>query len=212
MERAGAWAALLEPIEPGVPRNPHKALINEDFAPALAEQRTFTVWDVASLWVGLVVGIPTYYMAGSLVEMGMSWWQGILTVLAGNLIVLVPMVLSGHGGTKYGVPFPVLSRAAFGIRGANVPSLLRALVGCGWFGIQTWIGGQAIFRLLNALLPVPLVAAVVPFLGTSLPELGCFLLFWTMQVTSLSPNSELRIANCDRIANSFFPSRGSIEE
>ncbi|KAG6543959.1 hypothetical protein Mapa_014583 [Marchantia paleacea] len=182
VERAGVWGALLEPIDPRLPLDPHKSLINEDFSPALPEQRTFSVWDLASLWVGLVVGIPTYYMAGSLVEMGMSWWQGILTVLAGNLIVLVPMILSGHGGTKYGIPFPVLSRAAFGIRGANVPSLLRALVGCGWFGIQTWIGGQAIFQLLNALLQVKMDGAVIPFIGTSLPELGCFLLFWSMQV------------------------------
>ncbi|KAL2653938.1 hypothetical protein R1flu_022066 [Riccia fluitans] len=178
----GLLDALLEPIDPRLPQNPDKLLINDDFSPALPEQRSFSVWDLASLWVGLVVGIPTYYMAGSLVEMGMAWWQGILTVLAGNLIVLIPMVLSGHGGTKYGLPFPVLSRAAFGIRGANVPSLLRALVGCGWFGIQTWIGGQAIFRLLNALVQNQVQTAVIPFIGTSFPELACFLFFWFLQV------------------------------
>ncbi|CAM6127058.1 unnamed protein product [Calypogeia fissa] len=180
--RSGFWDAMLEPISSELPKNPHKSLINEDFAPVLREKRSFSIWDLASLWVGLVVGIPTYYMAGSLVEMGMAWWQGILTVLAGNVIVLFPMVLSGHGGTKYGIPFPVLSRAAFGVRGANIPSILRALVGCGWFGIQTWIGGQAIFQLVNALLPTKLDATVVPWLGTSFPELSCFLVFWSMQV------------------------------
>lgn len=184
--RGSFWGAMLEPISTELPDSPHKSLINEDFAPVLREQRSFSLWDLASLWVGLVVGIPTYYMAGSLVEMGMAWWQGILTVLAGNLIVLLPMVLSGHGGTKYGIPFPVLSRAAFGVRGANIPSVLRALVGCGWFGIQTWIGGQAIFQLVNALLPTKLEVAVVPWLGTSFPELSCFLLFWVLQVIGLS--------------------------
>lgn len=183
--RTGFWDAMLEPISSDLPENPHKSLINEDLAPVLREQRSFSTWDLASLWVGLVVGIPTYYMAGSLVEMGMAWWQGILTVLAGNVIVLFPMVLSGHGGTKYGIPFPVLSRAAFGVRGANLPSILRALVGCGWFGIQTWIGGQAIFQLVNTLLPTKLEATVVPWLGTSVPELSCFLLFWSLQVNSL---------------------------
>lgn len=145
--------------------------------------RIFSVWDMACLWVGLVVGVPTYYMAGSLVEMGMAWWQGILTVLAGNLVVLVPMVLSGHAGTKFGVPFPVLARASFGIRGANVPSLLRALVACGWFGIQTWIGGQAIYQLLNTLFHGSFQGSVVPWLGISLPEFGCFMVFWLLQVS-----------------------------
>jgi NCS1 family nucleobase:cation symporter-1 len=159
--------------------------------------RIFSVWDMACLWVGLVVGVPTYYMAGSLVEMGMAWWQGILTVLAGNLVVLVPMVLSGHAGTKFGVPFPVLARASFGIRGANVPSLLRALVACGWFGIQTWIGGQAIYQLLNTLFHGNFQGSVVPWLGISLPEFGCFMVFWLLQVSGwvvgFSPAS---CANC----------------
>ncbi len=86
--------------------------------------------------MALVVGVPTYYLAGSLVEMGMAWWQGVLTVLLANVIVLIPMVLSAHAGTKFGIPFPVIARASFGIRGANVPCLLRAFIGCGWFGIS----------------------------------------------------------------------------
>jgi NCS1 family nucleobase:cation symporter-1 len=148
----------------------------------MEDGRILSVHDMASLWVGLVVGIPTYYMAGSLVEMGMSWWQGILIVLVANVLVLIPMVLSGHAGTKFGVPFPVLARASFGIRGANVPSLLRALVACGWFGIQTWIGGQAIFQLLNTLLNGLLEWPAISWLGISAPEFGSFMLFWLLQV------------------------------
>lgn len=133
----GLFGGLLEPIAPRQPSDPDDSLFNADFAPTMPAGRIFTVWDMACLWIGLVVGVPTYYMAGSLVEMGMSWLEGVLTVFVGNVVVLVPLVLSGHSGTKFGVPFPVLARAAFGIRGANVPSLLRAFVACGWFGIQT---------------------------------------------------------------------------
>ncbi|KAG0586952.1 hypothetical protein KC19_2G130500 [Ceratodon purpureus] len=178
----GFWEGLLEPIAPQVPSDPDRSLWNEDFAPTMASGRMFSTLDMACLWIGLVVGVPTYYMAGSLVELGMAWWQGILTVLIGNLVVLVPMVLSGHAGTKFGVPFPVLARASFGIRGANVPSLLRALVACGWFGIQTWIGGQAIYQLLNTLLKGSLTGGAVPWLGISVAEFGCFMVFWLLQV------------------------------
>jgi NCS1 family nucleobase:cation symporter-1 len=147
--------------------------------------RTLTARDMGSLWVALVVGVPTYYLAGSLVEMGMAWWQGILTVLLANVIVLIPMVLSAHAGTKFGIPFPVIARASFGIRGANVPSLLRSFIGCGWFGIQTWIGGQAIFQLLNTLLVVHPHAQspwpLLPWLGISAPEFAS-LLCWLLQV------------------------------
>ncbi len=113
----------------------------------------------------------------------MCWWQGVLTVFLANLIVLVPMVLNGHPGCKYGVPFPVLSRAAFGIKGANIPSLLRAMVACGWFGIQTWIGGQAIHRLAVTLFGGAVRGAAIGWLGgISFPELACFLSFWLLQV------------------------------
>ena len=108
---------------------------------------------VASLWVGLSVCIPTYMLAAGLVQGGMSWWQAMLTILLGNLIVLVPMVLIAHPGTRFGIPFPVLARASFGTRGANVPAILRGLVACGWFGIQTWIGGQAIHTMLRTAFP-----------------------------------------------------------
>jgi len=123
---------------------------NEDIAPVSRKDRKWGMWDIAALWVGMSVCIPTYMLAASLIGGGMNWWQAILTVILGNAIVLVPMVLVAHAGTRYGVPFPVLLRAAFGLRGANIPSVLRAIVACGWFGIQTWIGGAAIHQLMAA--------------------------------------------------------------
>ena len=123
---------------------------NEDIAPVGKAARKWTKWDIAALWVGMSVCIPTYMLASGLIQEGMNWWQAILTVALGNGIVLVPMVLVAHAGTRYGVPFPVLTRASFGLNGANIPSILRAIVACGWFGIQTWIGGAAIHQLMCA--------------------------------------------------------------
>src|SRR5580692_4800500 len=128
-------------------------LYNEDLAPIPLERRTWGTYNYASLWVAMSVCIPTYMLASGLIAGGMSWWQAIGTILLGNLIVLIPMLLNAHAGAKYGIPFPVLVRASFGVRGANVPAVLRALVACGWFGIQTWIGGQAIFAMLKILWP-----------------------------------------------------------
>jgi nucleobase:cation symporter-1, NCS1 family len=129
------------------------SLYNEDLAPVPQSRRDWGVYNYASLWVGMSVCIPTYMLASGLIAGGMNWWQAIGTILLGNLIVLVPMVLNAHAGTKYGIPFPVLVRAPFGVLGANVPAILRALVACGWFGIQTWIGGQAINAMLRILWP-----------------------------------------------------------
>ncbi|MDX1998188.1 MAG: NCS1 family nucleobase:cation symporter-1 [Thermoanaerobaculia bacterium] len=131
------------------PTDPH--LSNADLAPTRVEERTWSAYHIAALWVGLAVCIPTYMLAAGLVEGGMNWWQALLTILLGNLIVLVPMVLIAHAGTRFGIPFPVLARASFGTRGAHLPALLRGLVACGWFGIQTWIGGQAIHTMLTTL-------------------------------------------------------------
>ena len=128
-------------------------LWNKDLAPTRVEQRTWTTYNMASLWIGLSVCIPTYMLAAGLIQGGMSWWQALFTILLGNLIVLVPMVFIAHPGTRYGIPFPVLARASFGTRGANVPAVLRGLVACGWFGIQTWIGGQAIHTMLRTAFP-----------------------------------------------------------
>lgn len=163
-------------------RDPDPGLYNDDIRPATLAERHWSVIHMASLWVGMVVCVPTYTLAASLIKEGMSWWQAVMTIMLGNVIVLVPMILNGHAGTKYGVPFPVLARASFGIKGAHVPSLLRALVACGWFGIQTWFGGFAVYQLLNALLGDALVGADLPFFGINTGELGCFLLFWALQV------------------------------
>jgi len=167
---------------PVQPQNPDADLINDDIRPSNAEERHWSVGNMASLWIGMVVCVPTYTLAGGLVSEGMNWWQAVLTIMLGNLIVLVPMVLNGHAGTKYGVPFPVLARASFGIQGAHVPSMLRALVACGWFGIQTWFGGFAIYQLLNALTGDALVGEALPVLGINPAEFGCFILFWVLQL------------------------------
>src|SRR5918912_4037327 len=128
-------------------------LWNRDLAPTTIRERTWTTWNIAALWIGMSVVITTYTLAGGFVEQGMNWWQAMLTILLGNTIVLIPMVLNAHAGTKYGVSFPVLCRASFGTRGANIAAMLRALVACGWFGIQTWIGALALNTLVVAAAP-----------------------------------------------------------
>ena len=146
MRRVGDLFELASPPD-------DSSLSNADLVPTRISQRTWTTYNIASLWIGLAVCIPTYMLAASLVGGGMDWKQAIATIMLGNLIVCVPMVLIAHAGTRYGIPFPVLARASFGIRGSNVPALLRAVVGCGWFGIQTWIGGQAIYTMMKVALP-----------------------------------------------------------
>ncbi|KAK3154853.1 hypothetical protein QOZ80_2BG0195890 [Eleusine coracana subsp. coracana] len=155
-----------------------------DLSPTPPSERTMTGWDLASLWIGLVVGVPSYYLAGSLVDLGMSALQGVATVAFANLIVLVTLVLTAAPAVTHGIPFPVLARAAFGVRGAHVPALIRALVGCGWFGIESWIGGRAIFQLLPAHLKSthPALLAPVPGLGAAPLEFACFLAFWAAQL------------------------------
>ena len=128
-------------------------LWNADLAPTALSRRTWTTYNIAALWIGMSVVITTYTLASGIMQQGMTWWQAMITILLGNVIVLVPMVLNAHAGTKYGVSFPVLCRAAFGVKGANVPAILRAIVACGWFGIQTWIGGLALHELLAAAWP-----------------------------------------------------------
>src|SRR5690242_12467869 len=152
----------------------HSALYNPDLAPVPAERRTWGTYNYASLWVAMSVCIPTYMLASGLIAGGMNWWQAVGTILLGNLIVLIPMILNAHAGTKYGIPFPVYVRASFGVRGANVPAILRALVACGWFGIQCWIGGQAIYSMLQIVLPA---AAQMPA-GVWI----CFFAFWALNM------------------------------
>src|SRR5580765_2173429 len=121
---------------------------SRDMAPVPRLGRRGRARDMAVLWISMSACIPTYMLASSLIDLGMNWWQAVATIFLGNCIVLVPMILNAHAGTRYGIPFPVYCRAAFGIRGANIPALMRALVACGWFGIQTWIGGLALFTFL----------------------------------------------------------------
>ena len=151
-------------------------LINSDIAPTPLEQRTWSKWHLAALWIGMSICIPTYVLAASMIEAGMTWWQSVLTVLLGNLIVLVPMILMGHAGTKYGIPFPVLARASFGTKGAHIPAIARSLVACGWFGIQTWIGGFAIYQVIGVLgwIDIKADTSVVPFLDITALQFLCF--------------------------------------
>jgi NCS1 family nucleobase:cation symporter-1 len=155
---------------------------NPDLAPVLPSARRWGLKDIVALWVALSACIPTYMLASSLIEEGMNWWQAVLTIFLGNLVVLVPMVLNAHAGTRYGIPYPVYCRAAFGIRGANVPALLRALVACGWFGIQAWIGGWAIYKVLEVYVPAWQSLSPLPGVGISFPQLACFLAFWALNL------------------------------
>jgi NCS1 family nucleobase:cation symporter-1 len=129
------------------------SLYNEDLAPIPSSRRSWSTYNYAALWIAMSVNIPTYMLASGMIAGGMSWRQAIFTVFLGNVLVLAPMLLNAHAGAKYGIPFPVFARAAFGVLGANVPAILRALVACGWFGIQTWIGGEAIDAMVVALVP-----------------------------------------------------------
>jgi NCS1 family nucleobase:cation symporter-1 len=149
-------------------------LYNDDLAPVGPERRTWGVYNYAALWVAMSVCIPTYMLASGLIAGGMSWKQAIATILLGNVIVLIPMLLNAHAGAKYGIPFPVFVRASFGVRGANVPAILRAIVACGWFGIQTWIGGQAIYSMLQIVYP----AAASSRSGVWI----CFFAFWLLNM------------------------------
>ncbi|HDZ59057.1 MAG TPA: nitrate reductase [Ignavibacteriales bacterium] len=161
-------------VESDISTIENRKLINNDLAPTKVSERSWGTYAIAALWIGMSVNIPTYMLASGLISGGMNWWQALMTIGLGNLIVLVPMVLNAHAGTKYGIPFPVLARASFGTTGSNIPALLRAIVACGWFGIQTWIGGQAINSLIVILLPGWAVLSWGPAVG--------FMLFWAMNV------------------------------
>jgi NCS1 family nucleobase:cation symporter-1 len=165
-------------------------LWNADLAPTSAAQRSWDWRAYAALWVAMVVCVPTYLLAGGLVSQGMAWWQAVLTVLLGNLIVLLPMVLIGHAGAKHGVPFPVLLRSAFGTKGARIPALARGLVACGWFGINTWVGGSAIYVIANALSDGAFHGTPLPFLGIDPAQTVCFLGFWALHLYFIKHGTE----------------------
>src|SRR6478609_520767 len=128
-------------------------LYNHDLAPVRVAGRTWSTYNYAALWVSMAHCIPTYMLAAGLIGAGMSWGQALFTIALGNIIVLAPILANSHPGTKYGIPFPVFARAAYGTVGANLPALLRALVACGWFGINAWIGGKALDTFLHAVWP-----------------------------------------------------------
>ena len=157
-------------------------LWNPDLAPTPPERRTWSTYNIAALWIGMSVVITTYTLASGLMSQGMNWWQAMVVILLGNVIVLVPMVLNAHAGTRYGISFPVLCRASFGVRGANIPAMLRAIVACGWFGIQTWIGALALDALLRAAWPG--WAGIPGATGIA------FALFWGLQVAIILKGTE----------------------
>jgi nucleobase:cation symporter-1, NCS1 family len=157
-------------------------LWNEDLAPTPLSRRTWSTYHIAALWIGMSVVITTYTLASGLMAQGMSWSQALTTILLGNVIVLLPMILNAHAGTKYGVSFPVLCRASFGVKGANIPAMLRAIVACGWFGIQTWIGGLALDALMTAAWP--------GWAALGYGKAIAFMAFWLIQVAIIVKGTE----------------------
>lgn len=159
-------------------------LYSEDLAPISMSKRSWGTWNYAALWISMSLCIPTYMLASSLIEGGMNWWEAILTIFIGNSIVLLPMILNGRAGAKYGIPFPVLARASFGVKGANIPAMLRAVIACGWFGIQTWIGGYALYQMVK--LWVPGIATLPQIFPASWSlQTGpaiMFVLFWLLNM------------------------------
>lgn len=160
------------------------SLYSEDLAPVPNHKRTWNTWNYAALWISMSLCIPTYMLASSLIDGGMNWWQSILTIFLGNLVVLIPMVLNGHAGAKYGIPFPVFARASFGTSGANIPAILRAIVACGWFGIQTWIGGFALYQMFRLWIPsLDTLPQVFPdSFGLQTGPAITFFLFWLLNM------------------------------
>ncbi len=167
------------------------ALYNHDLAPVPVAGRTWDTYNYAALWVSMSACIPTYMLSSGLIASGMSWWQAIITILLGNVIVLVPILLNSHPGTKYGIPFPVFARAAYGTVGSNLPALMRAVVACGWFGIQTWIGGKALFTLLAAVVPNFSTLLGGPVFEHTPTEWLSFLIFWGLNILIIYSGMDL---------------------
>ncbi len=157
-------------------------LSNADLAPVSAADRTWRWRHFAALWLGMVIAVPAYMLPAGMIEQGMSAMQAVMIVLLGNLVVLVPILLIGHAGYRYGIPFAVLARSSFGVQGARIPALARALVACGWYGIQTWIGGNVLLALMGVLAGHALTGPRIPLLGISLWQLAAFFIFWASQL------------------------------
>jgi len=157
-------------------------LFSHDLAPVPVAKRNWTTYNYAALWISMAHCIPTYMLSSGLIGAGMNWWQALITILLGNTIVLVPILLNSHPGTKYGIPFPVFARASYGTIGSNLPAIMRALVACGWFGIQAWIGGQALHVFFHSIIPSwpTLLGGAIG--GHTPTEWLSFLLFWGMNI------------------------------
>lgn len=180
----------------------NEPLWNADIAPVEANRRTWNMWNIAALWVAMSVCIPTYMLAAGLVSAGMNWWQAVLTIFLANSIVLVPMILNAHAGTRYGIPFPVLARSSFGLYGSNIPALMRAIVACGWFGIQTWVGGAAVYQLhyiftpglmewldsFGSFLGIPFGDGA--FVGLTFGQFAAFMAFWVVNMVFVWTGTE----------------------
>ncbi len=180
-------------------------LYNHDLAPVALPRRTWSTWDYAALWISMAHCIPTYTLASGMIAEGMAWWQALATILAGNLIVLAPILLNSHPGTKYGIPFPVFARAAYGTSGANLPALMRALIACGWFGINAWIGGHALQVFLVSVWPgwhTLLGTSSYPLAGFANTQWVAFALFWLLNVVIIFRGMEL-LRRVERFAAPF---------
>ena len=151
-------------------------LYNKDLAPVPRSQRTWSAMHLAALWVGIAVCIPTYILASYMIRSGLSWQAALIIIGLANLIITIPMVLNGHAGVRYGIPFPVLGRAAFGVNGIHIASIIRAVVACGWFGVQTWIGGLAIYSIFNVL------TGQKGSLDLDAGKFICFGIFWLLNI------------------------------
>ena len=158
------------------------SLYNEDLAPVPISRRNWTTYNYAALWISMAHCIPTYMLSSGLISAGMNWWQALFTILLGNTIVLIPILLNSHPGTKYGIPFPIFARGAYGTLGSNVPAIMRAIVACGWFGIQAWIGGEALNTFFRAIIPGWQTALGGPIGGHTPTEWLSFLLFWGFNI------------------------------
>ncbi len=158
-------------------------LYSSDLAPVGSSERRWNKWHIASIWVGMAVCIPTYMLGSGLIQEGMNWWQALITISLGNIIVLAPMLLNAHVGTKYGIPLPVFLRLSFGTKGAILAALFRGFVACGWFGIQTWIGGAAIYQLSLVFFPsFATSASLGGFIGLNVAQAVSFMIFWSMNM------------------------------
>jgi NCS1 family nucleobase:cation symporter-1 len=131
----------------------HWDLWNDDLRPCTRSEHAWAGSRFASLWIGMCLCIPTYSLASGMISLGMNWWEAVLTIFTGSCVVLIPILLVAHAGTRYGIPYPVFARLWFGTRGAHVPALARAIIGAGWFGINSWFGGLALDAIVSRLAP-----------------------------------------------------------